>query len=125
MIAVECDDCFVPASSSVSFGLVVTELVINALKHAFPARRRGKISVSYHEADQRWTLTVADDGIGIPEGDPVKPGLGTNIVSALAKHLDAVVTTTPGGPAGTTVTLSGPRAGGATTAEDGAKTGPA
>lgn len=109
-LAVTCDDCFVAANTSVSLGLVVTELVINALKHAFPARRRGRISVSYHESDERWTLTVADDGVGIDSGAPTTQGLGSSIVSALAKHLNAVVTIAAGEPVGTSVTLVGPRA---------------
>ena len=48
-----------------SLGLIVTELVINALKHAFPDHRKGKIVVSYHCDGDAWTLSVADDGVGI------------------------------------------------------------
>jgi two-component sensor histidine kinase len=44
---VKVDDSIVKADISISLGLVVTELVINALKHAFPGLRSGKITVHY------------------------------------------------------------------------------
>jgi len=78
--------------ASVSLGLIVTELVINALKHAFPDARGGKILVSYRSDGADWTLSVRDDGVGIPRGaEPVVAGLGTSIVEALAKQLNATV----------------------------------
>ena len=77
---------------SVSLGLVVTELVINALKHAFPGARGGHIVVAYKVTGAAWTLSVSDDGVGMPTGaTPAKAGLGTSIVQALAKQLGAVV----------------------------------
>ena len=85
---------------SVSLGLIVTELVINALKHAFqPDGNGGRIEVDYHANPTGWSLSVTDNGIG-PHGDPetTKPGLGTGIVNALAGHLAAVVTVTDAKP---------------------------
>jgi two-component sensor histidine kinase len=77
---------------SVSLGLVVTELVINALKHAFNDGRVGHIVVSYASHGTDWTLSVSDNGTGMPDGHtPAKAGLGTSIVQALAKQLHAVV----------------------------------
>lgn len=77
---------------SVSLGLIVTELVINALKHAFPAGRTGRIEVGYQVHGPNWTLSVSDDGVGVPN-DPafVRTGLGTSIVKALARQLGATV----------------------------------
>jgi two-component sensor histidine kinase len=84
------DDSESSADVSVSLGLIVTELVINALKHAFPGRRKGKIVVAYHAAPTGWTLSVADDGTGMPkDAAAIKPGLGTSIVQALAAQLKA------------------------------------
>jgi two-component sensor histidine kinase len=83
----------VSSSEAVSMGLIVTELVINALKHAFHDRADGQIIVAYDIAETDWTMTVFDNGIGKPEGSPDKivPGLGTRIVEALAKQLDSRV----------------------------------
>ena len=93
----------VAARVSVSLGLIVTELVINALKHAFPDGRRGRITVGYEGHGPNWILSVRDDGVGMPS-DPalVHIGLGTSIVEALAKQLQAVVEVKTGQP-GTTV----------------------
>lgn len=98
------------ANVSVSLGLIVTELVINSLKHAFPGRTQsGDISVDYAgQAGEGWTLNVEDDGVGIKAGDGQgTPGLGTGIVDALAKQLGATVTTSDMGP-GTKVSVVRP-----------------
>jgi two-component sensor histidine kinase len=86
------DDSITSADTSVSLGLIVTELVINALKHAFPDNRTGTILVDYRARGADWTLSVSDDGVGIPaDPEQAKPGLGTGIVEALARQLDARV----------------------------------
>ena len=96
----------VDPDTSVSLGLIVTELVINSLKHAFPGRtQQGTIEVDYKSDGDAWTLIIADDGIGMPKDDEdYKPGLGTGIVEALAGQLEAIVTITDQAP-GTKVTI--------------------
>jgi chemotaxis protein methyltransferase CheR len=84
------------SAEAVSIGLIVAELVINAFKHAFVGdESAGLVVVAYEAAETSWRLTVSDNGIGIPEGqldsDKPRPGLGTIIVTALAKQLDARV----------------------------------
>ncbi|MDO1559638.1 sensor histidine kinase [Brevundimonas sp. 2R-24] len=109
-IGVDVDDSETSAEISVSLGLIVTELVINALKHAFPGRRKGRITVAYHDAPKGWTLSVADNGVGMPAsggGDEAKAGLGTSIVQALAAQLQARVMLSDGKP-GTRVSVWGP-----------------
>ena len=100
VLRVEADGGVANADLSVSMGLIVTELVINALKHAFPLGRGGAIVVGYRSSPPDWTLSVADDGVGMPHGsEPAKTGLGTSIVQALAKQAEAtieVVDTDPG-----------------------------
>lgn len=91
-LSVEADDSSADADVSVSLGLVVTELVINALKHAFPGGRSGAIRVGYESHDGAWTLAVADDGVGMPkDAASATPGLGTSIVEALARQLHAQI----------------------------------
>jgi two-component sensor histidine kinase len=85
--------------------LVVTELVINALKHAFPGHRAGAIVVRYNSQGPNWTLSVSDNGVGMPtEPYTGKPGLGTNIIEALAKRLEAEVEISDAHP-GTVVSI--------------------
>ena len=91
-----------------SLGLIVTELVMNALKHAFPDETvEGRITVAYEVAGTNWKLSVSDDGVGKPDGVFAQPrtGLGTGIIKALAQQLDAKVETLAG-PEGTTVSIT-------------------
>jgi two-component system, sensor histidine kinase PdtaS len=86
------DDSITAANTSVSLGLIMTELVINALKHAFPGNRRGRILVDYRSHGSNWTLSVNDDGVGMPDNPKnAKAGLGTSIVEALSKQLGAEI----------------------------------
>jgi two-component sensor histidine kinase len=99
MLTVEADESVATPDASVSLGLIVTELVINALKHAFPEGRGGAILVDYRSHGADWSLSVRDDGIGFHGGDaPARAGLGISIVEALAKQLHAKVTTANAGP---------------------------
>lgn len=91
-----------------SLGLIATELVMNALKHAFPtAKIDGRITITYDVDGTNWKLSVADNGIGRPDGvfAQSKIGLGTGIVKALAQQLGAQVETLAG-PEGTTVSIT-------------------
>ena len=95
----------VTARVSISLGLIVTELIINALKHAFPSDRGGRIEINYQSHGPNWTLSVRDDGIGMPIGRAgTLSGLGTNIVQALALQLEATVEVAPAAP-GTVVNV--------------------
>jgi chemotaxis protein methyltransferase CheR len=95
------------SSEAVSHGLIVTELVINALKHGFPGGEAGEILVKYDAQGSDWQLSVSDNGSGPREaaGEPPHTGLGTSIVEALAHQLHATVQKTSG-PKGTTVTIA-------------------
>jgi two-component system, sensor histidine kinase PdtaS len=103
-LTVNADGSSADPTDSVSLGLIVTELVINALKHGFPRDHTGKIVVGYRADDDGWTLSVSDNGIGMPDRKSIKAGLGTSIVEALASRLEAEIHTTAGNP-GTTISI--------------------
>jgi chemotaxis protein methyltransferase CheR len=89
-LTVRADMAVVSSHEVVSLGLVVAELVINALKHGFPDGRHGFISVDYAVRDDGWTLSVADTGVGRGEPSPSqRVGLGTSVVRGLARQLRA------------------------------------
>ncbi len=91
-LEVTSEDVVIDAGVSVSLGLIVTELVINALKHAFPGGRGGRIVVDYRADGPAWTLSVSDNGVGMPPTEStVTSGLGTSIIQALAHQLHATV----------------------------------
>lgn len=94
------DDTTTSSDVSVSMGLIVTELVINSIKHAFPDQvSGGKILVSFADEGGAWLLSVSDNGAGMPvSSERGKPGLGTGLVEALSKQLDATVTVLDANP---------------------------
>ena len=81
------------SSEAVSLGLIVTELVINALKHGFPSGEAGEILVKYEAQNSGWQLSVSDNGSGPKDATGELPhiGLGTSIVEALAHQLNGRV----------------------------------
>ena len=96
----------VASREAVSMGLIVTELLLNAVKHAFPGAKSGEIRVKYDATGSAWRLSVSDDGVGRlnHEGQPASTGLGTSIVEALGHQLSARVNIASG-PRGTIVSI--------------------
>jgi len=93
-LTVVADNVTVTSADAVSMGLIVTELVINSLKYAFPRQKDGAtVTVRYETIGAGWELSVADNGVGRADGasPPVKGGLGTSLVTALAHQLNAKV----------------------------------
>lgn len=107
-LAVSGDPGTVLPDNAISLGLITTELVINALKHAFP-NGEGDVAVNYKSNGSSWSLSIGDNGVGLAataraDGE----GLGTNIVGSLANQLDAEIRR-ESTSAGTVVTVSHPR----------------
>lgn len=87
---VECDDITVGIAQAVPCGLIVNEIFSNALKHAFPAGRQGKIAVRCcSEIDGRISLMVTDSGVGIPSDLDFRDieKLGLQLVTMFVKQL--------------------------------------
>ena len=97
----------VHSEQAVSIGLIVTELVMNALKHAFTADvKDGRVVVGYEVKGDDWKLSVSDNGGGMPANLSKKQaGLGTTLVKALSQQLDGKVETLTSGD-GTTITVT-------------------
>jgi two-component sensor histidine kinase len=92
---------------AIPLGLIINELVSNALKYAFPLDRRGEITVSLQEeADRGDTLIVRDNGVGFPQDIDFEhsPSLGLQLVCTLAKQVDGEIRLDRNG--GTTFTVS-------------------
>ena len=100
----DCPDIQLDIDSAIPLGLIVNELVSNALKHAFPDGRKGKVSIRCRcETTDPGVieLLIADDGIGMPEGFDWKnaPSLGLRLVVSLIAQLNGSIemdTTVPG-----------------------------
>ena len=87
-------DIRLDVDSAILLGLMVNELVSNALKHAFPGDRSGRVDISLRRADDGGlALTVEDDGIGLPAATRLDTSrsLGLQIVHTLASQLHGTV----------------------------------
>lgn len=103
-ITTDIADASSTSDASVSLGLIATELIINALKHAFPDDvEDGEVALVYTTDGLSWLLTITDNGVGRPL--QTIPGLGTGIVEALSRQLQARVETRDARP-GTMVRIS-------------------
>jgi two-component sensor histidine kinase len=100
------DDIPLSIDRAMPCGLILSELVSNALKHAFPSGRTGEITVGLHAQDDCVVLVVADDGVGLPADlDFSNPGsLGMKLVVTLVEQLGGSIELD--GRAGTLVEVS-------------------
>jgi PAS domain S-box-containing protein len=106
-LEVAIDDIPLGVDRAIPCGLVLNELITNALKHAFPGGRRGTIRVSLGEiGGGRIRLRVDDDGKGLPPGFDIQraTSMGLQLVCTLAEQLEAELTVTGG--AGTSFQLA-------------------
>ena len=101
-LVVEADPVTLPIDTAIPCGLAVNELVSNALKHAFPGQARGQIKTTLQmtSGGTAVEVTVADDGIGIPETLEISttPTLGLQLVSLLTDQLHGSLSMRRSGP---------------------------
>jgi two-component sensor histidine kinase len=93
-IELQAENVSIETDKAVSIGLIVNELVTNALKYAYPSGPRGPVRISLARAPKQLvTLVVEDDGVGYPPGAmPAKgSGVGAMIVAAMAETLHATI----------------------------------
>jgi len=92
-LAFQVEPIALPVDKAIPCGLLVNELITNALKHAFPDRREGVVEVSLSACEGRVSLSVKDNGIGLsPDFELEKSQtLGLQLVTTLARQLDGSV----------------------------------
>ncbi|WP_292381915.1 PAS domain S-box protein [Methanosarcina sp. UBA289] len=97
------ENLFFDMDTAVPLGIIVNELVSNSLKHAFPDRNKGEIRIKLHReysiefeskdyesTNNRFTLSISDNGVGIPEDLDIEglDSLGMQLVTSLVDQLD-------------------------------------
>jgi two-component sensor histidine kinase len=87
-------------------GLIINELLTNALKYAFPGAQSGRIEISFVQRADIFVLRVRDNGVGLSEAQPPGRGLGQQLVHRLATQLSGTVLIT--GDAGVCVEMRFP-----------------
>ncbi len=93
-----------PLAMAADLGLVVNELVTNALKHGFPANRSGVIRVAFGQDDGFYSLVVADTGIGLA-AEEQRQGTGQRLIQALSSQLGGRMSLARGEVGGTQFNL--------------------
>jgi len=98
-LEIEAPELQLSSDQAVPLALIVTETVSNAVKYAFPAGRPGHISVRLSAEGEEATLTIQDDGVGIPSGRGeseagARDGIGIQLVRGFARQLGASLTVT-------------------------------
>ncbi|CDX55586.1 putative Sensor protein [Mesorhizobium plurifarium] len=94
-LKVRCAHFDVSTSTAVNLGLIVNELVTNAIKYAFPGDEGGTVRVDVSSEGEFLHIVVSDDGVGCPDG---VEGLGSKLIRMFAKRMDGEVTREPGEP---------------------------
>ncbi|NYB51885.1 MAG: PAS domain S-box protein [Methanobacteriaceae archaeon] len=92
-VSLNCADVNLEIDIAISLGLIVNELLSNCLKHAFPGAREGEVIISLSKDNGNCLLTVADNGVGIPESVDIKntESLGLQIVQTLTLQLSGTL----------------------------------
>jgi PAS domain S-box-containing protein len=89
-VTVDVDDVNITLDMAIPCGLIINELVTNSLKYAYAGRASGKLSlVMHHQEDHTFSLTVQDDGVGLPPDYEARSAasLGTQLVTVLVHQL--------------------------------------
>jgi two-component sensor histidine kinase len=86
---VDCEPVQVPIDAAITCSLIINELVTNCLKHAFPDGREGTVKVSLSASPSTVSISVEDDGIGLPEGFEIdgRKSMGLSLLTALSSQL--------------------------------------
>jgi two-component sensor histidine kinase len=95
-LKMQIEDVALGINPSIPLGLIISELVANSFKHAFPGNRKGELQVSLGKSEDKeydYTLVVRDNGIGFPDDLDFRSSdtLGMLLISTLVKQLRGVI----------------------------------
>jgi two-component sensor histidine kinase len=100
----ELNSISISINKAIPCGIIINELLINAIKHAFPDKNTGEIGVTLKREDNEIFLIIADDGLGFLKNAQAS-SLGMNLIHSLSEQIDGQVSIESKPDDGTTVTL--------------------
>lgn len=92
-VNLEVEACHFNVDTALPIGLIINELITNCFKFAFPESIAGEVSIKFSQNQEKYTLTIQDNGVGIPETIDWEesPSLGLKLVRLLGQQLDSEV----------------------------------
>lgn len=93
-IRLECDEILVTIEDAINIGLIINEMVLNSLKHAFNERDEGTILISLHNAEGKLIISVKDNGSGLPKDFDIlnTNTFGMQLINALINQMNGDIT---------------------------------
>jgi PAS domain S-box-containing protein len=98
----------VPVEKAPAIALMMNELLTNALKHAFPDERPGRLSITVRPDGRHFGIKIIDNGVGMPRDVVGGRSFGKRLIESLARQLSASIAWSPAGP-GTMIDIRLPR----------------
>jgi two-component sensor histidine kinase len=108
-VIVTAEDIEVPVALAQPITLAVNELVVNALRHAFPTHEHGSVQVNLRRTETGLTISVTDDGVGLPPDYAAGQGYGRALVGTMMKQIGGELVTENNGGARFTMHAPLPR----------------
>ncbi len=97
-VEAEVEPISVAAAMAAPLALLIHELTANALRHAFPDAREGRVSITARRTEAGMRLTIRDDGVGIAAAAPNPAGFGRNLVEMVVRQLRGTIAWADAGP---------------------------
>ena len=93
-IRLECEEILVTIEDAINIGLIINEMVLNSLKHAFNGRNEGTILISLHIVNDKLIISVKDDGSGLPKDFDIlnTNTFGMQLINALINQMSGDIT---------------------------------
>lgn len=93
-VVIDSEQIYLDINTAIPCGLIVNELVSNAIKHGFAGSTRGEIVIEFKKAENKYLLRVSNDGLKFPEDLDINNSdtLGLELVSSLSKQLKGAIT---------------------------------
>lgn len=92
-LTVDADPLVIRTDLAVPLGLIVNELVTNAIQHSRPSSKGGRVQIALKTAPDQFSISVCDEGNGTPlHADTQTSGIGARMIEAFVRQIDATIT---------------------------------